>query len=284
MGAFKHPDISWEDHTARQAQSRRFLQSIDDNFLMQVVEQPTRKGALLDLVLINKEGLVEDVKVGGRLGCRDHEMVEFRILHGGSDVWRATSTHGPPCLREPWPMGFLPVAPWRGQSQPSWGPGFWSCLSPCFLHAGSHIWLLMLPPRWKLNKEAINQTNSFTCLFCLEESLKERRLCRRLEWVTALPARLNKAGIPGSVEYLLVKVDYKCKCKYKYKYRYRYRYSINVNMTIGKNIWTYIDHMNININIIQIQTCTRRRSRSQFIYLTYNNTWSLTLPISEMFG
>jgi len=57
---------------------------IDDNFLMQVVEEPTRKGALLDLVLTNKEGLVEDVKVGGRLGCSDHEMVEFRILRGGS--------------------------------------------------------------------------------------------------------------------------------------------------------------------------------------------------------
>jgi len=27
---------------------------------------------------------VEDVKVGGRLGCSDHEMVEFRILLGGS--------------------------------------------------------------------------------------------------------------------------------------------------------------------------------------------------------
>ena len=27
---------------------------------------------------------VEDVKAGGRLGCSDHEMVEFRILHGGS--------------------------------------------------------------------------------------------------------------------------------------------------------------------------------------------------------
>jgi len=51
---------------------------IDDNFLMQVVEEPTRKGVLLDLVLTNKEGLVEDVKVGGRLGCSDHEMVEFR--------------------------------------------------------------------------------------------------------------------------------------------------------------------------------------------------------------
>jgi len=84
MGDFNHPDISWEDHTARQTQSRTFLQSIDDNFLMQVVEEPKSKGALLDLVLTNKEGLVEDVNVGGRLGCRDHEMVKFRILHGGS--------------------------------------------------------------------------------------------------------------------------------------------------------------------------------------------------------
>jgi len=48
------------------------------------VEEPTRKGALLDLVLTNKQGLDEDVKAGGRLGCSDHEMVEFRILHGGS--------------------------------------------------------------------------------------------------------------------------------------------------------------------------------------------------------
>jgi len=36
MGDVNHPDISWEDHTARQVQSSRFLQSIDDNFLMQV--------------------------------------------------------------------------------------------------------------------------------------------------------------------------------------------------------------------------------------------------------
>jgi len=84
MGDFNHPDTSWEDNTARQAQSRRFLQSINENFLMQVVEEATRKGALLDLLLTKKEGLVEDVKVGGRLGCSDNEMAEFRILRGGS--------------------------------------------------------------------------------------------------------------------------------------------------------------------------------------------------------
>jgi len=84
MGDFNHPDTSREHHTARQVQSRRFLQSIIDNFLVQVVEEPTRKVTLLDLVLTNKEGLEEDVNVAGRLGCSDHEMVEFRILCGGS--------------------------------------------------------------------------------------------------------------------------------------------------------------------------------------------------------
>ena len=84
MGDFNHPDMSWEDHTARHRQCRRFLQSINGNVLMQVVKEPTRKGTLLDLVLTNKAGLVEDVKAGGRLSFSDHEMVEFRILHGGS--------------------------------------------------------------------------------------------------------------------------------------------------------------------------------------------------------
>jgi len=55
VGDFKNADIRWEDHAPRHMQSRRFLQSIDDNFLMQVVEEPKRRGALLDLVLTNKE-------------------------------------------------------------------------------------------------------------------------------------------------------------------------------------------------------------------------------------
>jgi len=45
-----------------------------------VIEEPTRRGVMLDLVLANKEGLVGNVKVKGSIGCSDHEMVEFRIL------------------------------------------------------------------------------------------------------------------------------------------------------------------------------------------------------------
>ncbi|GAB0180505.1 hypothetical protein GRJ2_000515800 [Grus japonensis] len=80
MGDFNHPDICWRDNAAMHKQSRKFLECVDDNFLLQVIEEPTSRGAMLDLVLTNKDGLVGNVKLKGSLGCSDHEMVEFKIL------------------------------------------------------------------------------------------------------------------------------------------------------------------------------------------------------------
>jgi len=80
MGDFSHPDICWRDNTAGHRQARRFLECTDDHFLLQVIEEPMTRGAMLDLVLTNKEGLVGNVKVKGRLGCSDHKMVHFKIL------------------------------------------------------------------------------------------------------------------------------------------------------------------------------------------------------------
>ncbi|GAB0189153.1 mitochondrial enolase superfamily member 1 [Grus japonensis] len=80
MGDFNNPDICWRDNTAEHKQSRKFLECVEDNFLMQVIEEPMRRGAMLDIVLTSKEGLVGDVNLKGSLGCSDHEMVEFRIL------------------------------------------------------------------------------------------------------------------------------------------------------------------------------------------------------------
>ncbi|GAB0203631.1 hypothetical protein GRJ2_002828700 [Grus japonensis] len=80
MGDFNHPDICWRDNIAGHKQSRKFLEYVDDNFLFQVIEEPMRRGAMLDLVLTNKEGLVGDVKLKGSLGCSSHQMVEFKIL------------------------------------------------------------------------------------------------------------------------------------------------------------------------------------------------------------
>uniref|UniRef100_A0A8B9TVH4 BACK domain-containing protein n=1 Tax=Anas platyrhynchos TaxID=8839 RepID=A0A8B9TVH4_ANAPL len=82
VGDFNFPDISWKHNTAQRKQSRRFLESVEDSFLTQLISEPTRGGALLDLLFTNREGLVEDVIVGNSLGQSDHEMVEFTILGG----------------------------------------------------------------------------------------------------------------------------------------------------------------------------------------------------------
>ncbi|GAB0176029.1 hypothetical protein GRJ2_000068100 [Grus japonensis] len=80
MGDFNHLDICWRDNTARHKQSRRFLKCVDGDFVLHVIEEPTKRSAMLDLVLTNKEGLVGNVKLKGSLGCSDHEMVEFKIF------------------------------------------------------------------------------------------------------------------------------------------------------------------------------------------------------------
>lgn len=49
-------------------------------FLMQMTDEPTRGDVLLDLLLTNKEKLLSDVIVKGRLGCSDKKMVELKIL------------------------------------------------------------------------------------------------------------------------------------------------------------------------------------------------------------
>jgi len=53
--AFNHPDNCWRDNTAGHKQFQRFLESIDDDFLLRVIEESMRRGALLDFVLKNRE-------------------------------------------------------------------------------------------------------------------------------------------------------------------------------------------------------------------------------------
>ncbi|KAK4823485.1 LOW QUALITY PROTEIN: hypothetical protein QYF61_002549 [Mycteria americana] len=79
VGDFNLPDVCWKYNTAERKQSRRFLDCVADNFLTQLVSEPTREGAPLDLLFTNREGLVSHAIVGGCLGQNDHEMIEFLI-------------------------------------------------------------------------------------------------------------------------------------------------------------------------------------------------------------
>ncbi|KAK4829571.1 hypothetical protein QYF61_005240 [Mycteria americana] len=79
LGDFNHPDICWKSSTASCRQSRRLLACIDDNFFSQVIDNPTRGDAILDLMVTNPSELIDDIKIGGSLGCSDHALVEFAV-------------------------------------------------------------------------------------------------------------------------------------------------------------------------------------------------------------
>jgi len=65
VGDFNLLDVCWKYSTAERKQSRRFMECVEDNFLMSLVSEPIRGGALLDLLFTNREGLVGHVAVGG---------------------------------------------------------------------------------------------------------------------------------------------------------------------------------------------------------------------------
>ncbi|RMC03709.1 hypothetical protein DUI87_19701 [Hirundo rustica rustica] len=88
VGEFNLPDICWELNTAEKRQSRTFLECMEDNFLSQLVGEPTRGRTMLDLLFANRGGLVGDVVVGGQLGQSDHEIIEFSIF---GEIRRNTS-------------------------------------------------------------------------------------------------------------------------------------------------------------------------------------------------
>lgn len=89
------------DNTAGQKRFQRFLKCVTDNFLTQVIEESTRRGAMLDLVLTNKKELVGNAALQGT--ANDDKMVETKILRA---VRRACSKITAPDIRrgDLWPL------------------------------------------------------------------------------------------------------------------------------------------------------------------------------------
>ena len=80
MGDFNFRGIDWVNNVGRTREEEEFLDVINDNFLRQLVNVPTRENNILDLVLTNRDDLVNNLEVGGRLGNSDHEELRFNIM------------------------------------------------------------------------------------------------------------------------------------------------------------------------------------------------------------
>lgn len=55
IGDFNQPNICWRNNTAEHRQSRRFLECLDEYFFLQVIDEPVRRSAMVDLILTNEE-------------------------------------------------------------------------------------------------------------------------------------------------------------------------------------------------------------------------------------
>lgn len=63
MGDFRHLDICWENNMVSYKQFRRLLEPTDDNILVHILDRMTRGELLQDLVLINVEEIIKEVKI-----------------------------------------------------------------------------------------------------------------------------------------------------------------------------------------------------------------------------
>ena len=77
-GDFNYRDINW-DLMVGNREAEEFLQVIQDNFLKQLVLEPTRVNNILDLILTNREEAISQVEIGGKLGNSDHSEIRFDI-------------------------------------------------------------------------------------------------------------------------------------------------------------------------------------------------------------
>ena len=83
VGDFNYPNINWEGTNEGQKECK-FIDSINDAFLVQMVTKPTRhregqQSNLLDLVLVNDDQMISDITHYAKLGKSDHDVLLFDL-------------------------------------------------------------------------------------------------------------------------------------------------------------------------------------------------------------
>ena len=88
LGDFNLPNIDWSTWSAPSdninEHHNMFIECLRDNYLFQHVERPTRgrvnqKSNILDLILTNEEGMIEDLEHWSPLGKSDHCILKFKF-------------------------------------------------------------------------------------------------------------------------------------------------------------------------------------------------------------
>ena len=79
IGDLNFPELNW-NRIETLSDEHLFIKCVSDNFLMQLVDKPTRGKNILDLILCSDETLVENIVVGEPFGTSDHCVVKFELV------------------------------------------------------------------------------------------------------------------------------------------------------------------------------------------------------------
>ncbi len=94
LGDFNFKEIDWNLGIAKCSEihpASSFLDAVSENYLIQHVDQPTRyregqNPSLLDLVLTDKENMIEDLELEAPLGKSDHVVLKMQFLVAPPDT------------------------------------------------------------------------------------------------------------------------------------------------------------------------------------------------------
>ena len=84
IGDFNVPSINWENDTATTNYGQNLLDCINDNYLEQLVTEPTRFRtgnipSLLDLIITSDPNIISDLKITDPFGKSDHVSLVFYL-------------------------------------------------------------------------------------------------------------------------------------------------------------------------------------------------------------
>ena len=88
IGDFNFPEINWETWTVNKSETHpafHFVEGVSDNFLYQHIDSFTRyregqDPSYLDLLFTDKEEIIDNIKIGDKLGASDHVSIVFDVL------------------------------------------------------------------------------------------------------------------------------------------------------------------------------------------------------------
>ena len=92
MGDFNFPELSWGENDFV-SESHPFVECLNNNFLTQLVDEPSRGKNYLDLVISSDENMVDSLSVGEPFETSDHQLIRFNLICSKDKVGKTKTNY-----------------------------------------------------------------------------------------------------------------------------------------------------------------------------------------------